>query len=205
MLLYYETLLPRRHGAQSPAANQCELCTISVPWPRSTRQFHLQWSLCLPGPPGACRLPNSLRTAAHGQRTGTIFVPFPRRRSESPSDICRAWYKIRLSCAQPYICLTASRSQGTCEIWFHTSGEQYQESDPIVINPKDIRNMAGWILDLCVSGRRTGGAITKGVAKATDWILDIRSLFPHRPMRESLHVLFIARLRLSVFRYQTFI
>ena len=79
--------------------------------------------------------------------------------------------------------------QGTCEIWFHTSGEQYLEKDPIIINPKDIRNMAGFILDECVSGSRTGGAITKGLKKVTDWILDLRSHFPYRLMRKSLHII----------------
>ena len=49
--------------------------------------------------------------------------------------------------------------------------------------------MAGFILDECVSGSRTGGAITKGVKKATDWIIDLRSRFPYRLMRKSLHII----------------
>ena len=41
-----------------------------------------------------------------------------------------------------------------------------------MINPTDIRNMAGWVIDQCVTNQRIGGAIAKGTKKATDWVLD---------------------------------
>ena len=62
--------------------------------------------------------------------------------------------------------------------------------------------MAGFILDECVSGSRTGGAVMKGVKKATDWILDLRSRFPYRLMRKSLHIISSHRQVLLSFSYQ---
>ena len=59
---------------------------------------------------------------------------------------------------------------------FTTSGESAALEDPIIINPTDIRNMAGWIIDQCVNdptrGDAKGGAITKYIKRAADWVLN---------------------------------
>lgn len=72
---------------------------------------------------------------------------------------------------------------GNCQIQFHTSGESAEEKDPIIINPKDIRDMAGWVLDKCVLEEELGGFVTKNLANAVDWLLDPKSDFAE-PMRQ---------------------
>lgn len=69
---------------------------------------------------------------------------------------------------------------GNCQIQFHTSGESAEEKDPIIINPKDIRDMAGWVLDKCVLEEELGGFVTKNLANAVDWLLDLKSELEHR-------------------------
>ena len=76
---------------------------------------------------------------------------------------------------------------GTCDIIFQTSGEEARAEDPIVIDPTDIRNMAGWIIDQCVANTdpdRKGGAVTKYLKRATDWVLDPNADFYHDVFRE---------------------
>ena len=73
--------------------------------------------------------------------------------------------------------------QGTCELVFHTSGQTYEEKDPIIINPKDVRNMAGWVIDQCVSDQGEGGAISKGTSAVVDWIINPLNRFEVDPMR----------------------
>ena len=46
--------------------------------------------------------------------------------------------------------------------------------------------MAGWVIDQCVKDERIGGAITKNLKHATDWILDPASDFFDDRMRKFL-------------------
>ena len=81
------------------------------------------------------------------------------------------------------------RFKGSCEIVFTTSGEAADDKDPIIVDPTVIRNMAGWVIDQCVKDEGMGGAITKDLKHATDWILDPETAFyehkmckPHLPI-----------------------
>lgn len=89
------------------------------------------------------------------------------------------------------------RGEGTCEIVFQTSGERARDKDPIIINPVDIRNMAGWVIDQCVGDERKGSAVTKDLKHATDWLLDPKESFEYGPMRKQLLFLLITTTRFS--------
>lgn len=62
---------------------------------------------------------------------------------------------------------------GTCQIQLMVSGKRAQDVPYIVLSGEEVRHMAGWIIDQCVSVTtedKRGGYITKGLANTIDYL-----------------------------------
>ena len=77
---------------------------------------------------------------------------------------------------------------GTCEIRFDASGKFASENTAQYwFDPTVIRHMAGWVIDQCVGGDKTGGYVTNGIsptmnylsARSTNIFAALRKLPPH--------------------------
>ena len=71
-----------------------------------------------------------------------------------------------MRCASSHAFPDTNITEGTCQIQFHTSGESAYRKELIIINSKNIRDMAVQVIDNCVSEERSGGIITKNLANA---------------------------------------
>ncbi len=62
---------------------------------------------------------------------------------------------------------------GTCEIVLYASGPSVEEIDFIYFSGDDIRDMAGWIIDRCVSSKADdpgGGFATSDLSNTIDYL-----------------------------------
>ncbi|MCJ1459604.1 hypothetical protein MMC28_009983 [Mycoblastus sanguinarius] len=84
--------------------------------------------------------------------------------------------------------LPISVQHGTCQILFHISGPESQTASPTLtyIVPKQVWEMAGWILSRCVSTGR-GGFVTKGLLNSISWLVDPNINFQEDPYPTSMN------------------
>ena len=58
----------------------------------------------------------------------------------------------------------------TCSIQFQASGPSAEDLEVVYFSGDDMRNMAGWLIDQCVSDENLGGFATLGLSNAEDYI-----------------------------------
>ena len=92
---------------------------------------------------------------------------------------------------------------GTCQILFHISGPESQTASPTLtyIVPKQVWEMAGWILSRCVSTGR-GGFVTKGLLNSISWLVDPNINFQEDPYRKQRPPRFLVLYIYPLYTYQ---
>ena len=72
--------------------------------------------------------------------------------------------------------------------------------NPVMIDPRDIRNMSTWVFLKCVRENASGGMVTKGISNSVNWLTAGDTVYPGPARKYYIHPLHLVLLDSTAWR-----